>query len=181
MDGPYQSYPGSPSSKGQLQFDLWNYEPNKCGYNWAEVKEELSKYGMRNSLLIAPMPTASTSQILGNNETFEPYTANVYTRRVLAGEFVCINKNLVEYLIEHDLWTAEIRNKLIAGNGSVQKIMEIPAEGREVFKTVWEISQKCILNLALGRSPFIDQSQSLNIHLAEPSYSKMCSVHFYAW
>lgn len=127
------------------------------------------------------MPTASTSQILGNNETFEPYTANVYTRRVLAGEFVCINKNLVEYLIRHNLWTPDIRNKLIAENGSIQNISEIPKEGRDLFKTVWEISQKEILNLALGRSPFIDQSQSLNIHLAEPNYAKMCSVHFYAW
>jgi ribonucleoside-diphosphate reductase subunit M1 len=136
---------------------------------------------MRNSLLVAPMPTASTSQILGNNETFEPYTANVYTRRVLAGEFVCINRNLVEYLIEKGLWTPEVRQRLIAANGSVQSLSELPAEGREIFKTVWEISQKSILNLALGRSPFVDQSQSLNIHLAEPTYSKMCSVHFYAW
>ena len=127
------------------------------------------------------MPTASTSQILGNNETFEAYTSNVYTRRVLAGEFVCINKNLVEYLIEKNLWTAEVRNKLIAANGSVQGIKEIPQEGKDLFKTVWEISQKEIINLAIGRSPFIDQSQSLNIHLAEPTYSKMCSVHFHAW
>ena len=136
---------------------------------------------MRNSLLLAPMPTASTSQILGNNETFQPYTSNVYTRRVLAGQFVNINRNLVDYLIEMNLWTAEIRNKLIAANGSVQGIKEIPLEGRELFKTVWEISQKEILNLAIGRSPFIDQSQSLNIHLSEPTYSKMCSVHFHAW
>ena len=141
----------------------------------------MSRVGIRNSLLVAPMPTASTSQILGNNETFEPFTANVYTRRVLAGQFVCINKNLVEYLISKNLWTPEVRNRLIAENGSVQGITEIPAEGRQIFKTVWEISQKEIINLALGRSPFIDQSQSLNIHLAEPSYSKMCSVHFYAW
>jgi ribonucleoside-diphosphate reductase subunit M1 len=145
------------------------------------VKEDLAKHGIRNSLLVAPMPTASTSQILGNNETFEPYTSNVYTRRILAGDFVCLNKNLVEYLIEKNLWTAEVRNKLIAANGSVQGISEIPEEGRELFKTVWEIGQKRVIELALGRSPFIDQSQSLNIHLAEPSYSKMCSVHFYAW
>ena len=121
-EGHYETFQGSPASNGQLQFDLWDHQPHKCGYDWAAVKELLKKYGMRNSLLVAPMPTASTSQILGNNETFEPYTANVYTRRVLAGEFVCINRNLVEYLIEKNLWTAEVRNKLIAANGSVQKI-----------------------------------------------------------
>jgi ribonucleoside-diphosphate reductase alpha subunit len=181
VDGPYESFAGSPASKGQLQFDLWEYAPTKCGLDWAAVKAQLRQYGMRNSLLVAPMPTASTSQILGNNETFEPYTANVYTRRVLAGEFVCVNRNLIEFLIAKGLWTAELRKRLIAANGSVQSLAELSAHDRDVFKTVWEISQKSILNLALGRSPFVDQSQSLNIHLAEPTYSKMCSVHFYAW
>lgn len=136
---------------------------------------------MRNSLLVAPMPTASTSQILGNNESFEPYTSNVYTRRVLAGEFVCINTNLVEDLISHGLWTPDIKNKLLASNGSVQNIPGIPQDIKDLYKTVWEISQKQIINLAVGRSPFIDQSQSLNIHLADANYSKMCSMHFYAW
>ena len=130
IHGSYSTFQGSPASKGLLQFDLWNYKPEKCGYDWDKVKKDLLEFGLRNSLLVAPMPTASTSQILGNNETFEPYTSNVYTRRVLAGEFVCLNKNLVEYLIEKDLWTAEIRNKLIAANGSVQGIKEIPPEGR---------------------------------------------------
>lgn len=130
IHGAYSTFQGSPASKGLLQFDLWNYKPEKCGYDWDKVKKDLLEFGLRNSLLVAPMPTASTSQILGNNETFEPYTSNVYTRRVLAGEFVCLNKNLVEYLIEKDLWTAEIRNKLIAANGSVQGIKEIPPEGR---------------------------------------------------
>lgn len=136
---------------------------------------------MRNSLLIAPMPTASTSQILSNNESFEPYTSNLYTRRVLAGEFVCINPHLVHDLIEKGLWNNVITNKLLQHNGSVQSIEEIPQDLKDLYKTVWEISQKAIINLAVARAPFIDQSQSLNIHIAEPSMAKMSSMHIYAW
>jgi len=180
IEGPYEIFKGSPASKGILQFDFWKVTP-KNGYDWDKLKEEVKEFGMRNSLLVAPMPTASTSQILGNNESFEPYTTNLYTRRVLAGEFVCLNPHLVKDLIELDLWTAQIKNKLIAHNGSVQAIPEIPKEIKDLYKTVWEIPQKTIIDLAIGRAPFIDQSQSLNIHLSEPNYTKMSSMHFYAW
>jgi ribonucleoside-diphosphate reductase alpha chain len=136
---------------------------------------------MRNSLLIAPMPTASTSQILGNNECIEPFTSNMYTRRVLAGEFVVINKYLVDDLVKRDLWNADVRSQIIANNGSIQSIVEIPSELRELYKTAWEIPMKTIINLAADRAPFICQSQSLNLFVAEPSYSKISSMHFYAW
>jgi ribonucleotide reductase alpha subunit len=139
------------------------------------------QHGARNSLLLAPMPTASTSQILGNNESFEPYTSNVYTRRVLAGEFVCMNPHLIEDLIEKDLWTSEVKNSLMAFNGSVQKISQIPDEIKKLYKTVWEISQKTLINLAATRGPYICQSQSLNIFIPDPTYAKMSSMHFYAW
>ncbi|CAD8060706.1 unnamed protein product [Paramecium sonneborni] len=177
--GPYETFPGSPASQGILQFDMWGVNPQL--YDWNTLKQNIMKYGMRNSLLIAPMPTASTSQILQNNESFEPYTTNIYTRRVLAGEFVCINPHLVDDLIELSLWTPQIKNKLIVNNGSVQNIEEIPNNIKQLYKTVWEISQKAILNLATSRAPFIDQSQSLNIHMAEPTMSKVTSMHFYAW
>ncbi|CAK82287.1 unnamed protein product (macronuclear) [Paramecium tetraurelia] len=177
--GPYETFAGSPASQGILQFDMWGVSPKL--YDWNTLKQNIVKYGMRNSLLIAPMPTASTSQILQNNESFEPYTTNIYTRRVLAGEFVCINPHLVDDLIELNLWTPQIKNKLIMNNGSVQNIDEIPTNIKQLYKTVWEISQKAILNLATSRAPFIDQSQSLNIHMAEPTMSKVTSMHFYAW
>ncbi|KAM3129332.1 ribonucleotide-diphosphate reductase subunit rnr1 [Paramecium bursaria] len=179
IHGPYSSFQGSPASKGQLQFDLWNETATR--FDWTTLKQKIVEKGMRNSLLIAPMPTASTSQILQNNESFEPYTSNVYTRRVLAGEFVCVNPHLVQDLLERNLWNSNITNKLIQNNGSVQNIDEIPKDLKQLYKTVWEISQKAILNLALARAPFIDQSQSLNIHLAEPNMSQMTSMHFYAW
>jgi ribonucleoside-diphosphate reductase alpha chain len=138
-------------------------------------------YGVRNSLLVAPMPTASTSQILGNNECFEPFTSNMYTRRVLAGEFVVVNKYLVEDLVKLDLWNSDIRTQVIANNGSIQNIMDIPSEIRDLYRTSWEIPMKTIINLARDRAPFICQSQSLNLFLAEPTYSKVSSMHFYAW
>ena len=180
--GSYLTFPGSPASKGKLQYDLWEQQPTQTSYlDWADLKARVSKYGMRNSLLIAPMPTASTSQILGNNECIEPFTSNMYTRRVLAGEFVCINKYLVEDLVNSGYWNSDIRTQIIANNGSIQSILEIPSELRELYKTSWEIPMKTIINLAADRAPFICQSQSLNLFVAEPSYSKISSMHLYAW
>lgn len=179
-DGPYSSYEGSPISQGQFQFDMRGVSPS-TQFDWESLRSKIRTYGVRNSLLIAPMPTASTSQILGNNETFEPYTTNIYTRRVLAGEFVCINPHLVNDLIEKNLWTPEIKNKIIANNGSVQAIHEIPGDLKQLYKTVWEIPQKTLIDMAVERSPFIDQSQSLNVFIAEPSFGKLTSLHFYCW
>jgi ribonucleoside-diphosphate reductase alpha chain len=182
VTGSYPSYEGSPASKGQLQFDLWGQQPTQTPYlDWAYLKERLATQGLRNSLLIAPMPTASTSQILGNNECIEPFTSNMYTRRVLAGEFVVINKYLVEDLVARNLWNADVRSQIIANNGSIQSIVEIPTEVRELYKTSWEIPMKTIINMAADRAPFICQSQSLNLFVAEPTYSKISSMHFYAW
>jgi ribonucleoside-diphosphate reductase alpha subunit len=180
-DGHYESFKGSPVSQGILQFDMWNKKPTSGRYDWDGLKEEIKKYGVRNSLLLAPMPTASTSQILGNNESFEPYTSNIYTRRVLSGEFVIINPHLVQDLINLDLWNSTIKTQIIADNGSVQKIKEIPKELKDLYKTVWEIPQKKIIDLALNRAPYIDQSQSLNIHIPDPNVAKMTSMHFYTW
>lgn len=180
--GTYSTFKGSPASKEQLQFDLWGQQPTRTPYlDWKDLKGRLSIYGLRNSLLIAPMPTASTSQILGNNECIEPFTSNMYTRRVLAGEFVVVNKYLVEDLIRVGLWNSDIRSQIIANNGSVQNIVGIPSEIRELYKTSWEIPMKTIINFAADRAPFICQSQSLNLFVAEPSYSKISSMHFYAW
>jgi ribonucleoside-diphosphate reductase alpha chain len=180
--GEYSSYPGSPLSQGKLQFDLWNEKPKHTEYlDWDLIRDKLSKYGARNSLLVAPMPTASTSQILGNNECFEPFTSNMYTRRVLAGDFVVVNKYLVTDLIKIGLWTTDVRTQIIADNGSVQNIREIPAEIRELYKTSWEIPQKTLINMARDRAPFICQSQSLNLFLTEPTYAKISSMHVYAW
>ncbi len=180
--GPYDSFKGSPASEGKLQFDLWGEEPRETPYlDWTNLKKNVTIFGVRNSLLIAPMPTASTSQILGNNECIEPFTSNMYTRRVLAGEFVVINKYLVDDLVQRNLWNADVRSQIIANNGSIQNILEIPSELRELYKTSWEIPMKTIINLAADRAPFICQSQSLNLFVAEPSYSKISSMHFYAW
>ena len=180
--GTYSTFKGSPASKEQLQFDLWGQQPTQTPYlNWKDLKGRMSIYGLRNSLLIAPMPTASTSQILGNNECIEPFTSNLYTRRVLAGEFVVVNKYLVEDLRKLGLWTSEVRSQIIANNGSVQNIPAIPADIREVYKTSWEIPMKTVINFAADRAPFICQSQSLNLFVAEPTYSKISSMHFYAW
>ena len=182
MDGTYPSYEGSPLSEGKLQYDLWNDSPKQSLYlDWTELKSKLSKHGARNSLLIAPMPTASTSQILGNNECFEPFTSNIYTRRVLAGDFMVVNKYLVEDLTKLGLWTSEIRTQIISNNGSIQVIEEIPQKLRDVYKTVWEIPQKTLIDMSADRAPFICQSQSLNLFLSEPTYAKISSMHMYAW
>jgi ribonucleoside-diphosphate reductase alpha subunit len=178
--GAYSTFAGSPASEGQLQFDLWGVEPGNR-YDWDALKAEIKTHGLRNSLLLAPMPTASTSQILGNNECFEPYTSNIYTRRVLSGEFTVINKYLVRDLIALGLWDERMRHRVIAANGSIQSVQEIPADIRERYKTVWEISQRAIIDMAADRGPFICQSQSLNIHMSNPNFAKMGSMHFYAW
>ena len=179
-EGPYQSYEGSPSSQGLLQFDLWGVSPSDR-WDWASLKEKIAQYGLRNSLLVAPMPTASTAQILGNNESTEPFTSNMYNRRVLAGEFTVVNKHLLRELTAMGLWTDSVRNHIIADGGSVQSVLEIPKEVRDVYKTVWEIPQKVILEMAADRGPFICQSQSMNVHIADPSAKKLTSMHFYAW
>jgi len=180
---PYLSFSGSPSSEGILQFDMWgiNEEELSGMWDWKKLKSDIKKYGLRNSLLIAPMPTASTSQILGNNECFEPFTTNLYKRNTLSGEYVVINKHLIEDLINLNLWNDKIRLKLFAENGSVQNIVEIPEEIREIYKTVWEMKGKTLLEMARDRSYFIDQSQSLNLFMAEPTHSKLSSAHFYGW
>lgn len=179
-DGPYETYPGSPVSKGILQYDMWNKVPTDL-WDWAALKEKIAQHGVRNSLLLAPMPTASTAQIMGNNEAFEPYTSNIYTRRVLSGEFNIVNHHLLKDLTELDLWDEEMKNKIISSRGSIQSIEEIPKEIRELYKTVWEISVKTTIKMAADRGAFIDQSQSFNIHVAEPNYGKLTSIHFYSW
>jgi len=179
-DGPYASYQGSPLSKGLMQFDLWNFNPTTL-WDWKALKEKVAKHGARNSLLLAPMPTASTSQILGNNECIEPITSNLYTRRVLSGEFTVINKHLVQDLISLGLWNKSLKDKIILSNGSVQNVTEIPENIREIYKTVWEIKQKRIVEMAASRSPFIDQSQSLNIHMEGANAAKLTALHFTAW
>ncbi|OBS74660.1 hypothetical protein A6R68_14814 [Neotoma lepida] len=163
-----------------LQYDMWNVVPTDL-WDWKLLKEKIAKYGVRNSLLIAPMPTASTAQILGNNESIEPYTSNIYTRRVLSGEFQIVNPHLLKDLTERGLWNEEMKNQIIACNGSIQSIPEIPDDLKQLYKTVWEISQKTVLKMAAERGAFIDQSQSLNIHIAEPNYGKLTSMHFYGW
>ena len=179
-DNTYSSFEGSPISQNKMQFDLWNEKPKSVYLDWARLRK-LCSTGMRNSLLIAPMPTASTSQILGNNECFEPFTSNLYSRRVLSGEFMVVNKYLVEDLVKLGLWTSDVRTSIIANNGSIQSMLELPAELRELYKTVWEIPMKTIINMARDRAPFICQSQSLNLFLSEPTPSKVSSMHFYAW
>lgn len=179
-EGVYETFIGSPASTGVLQQDMWD-SPIATTLPWDRVRTKIELYGLRNSLLVAPMPTASTAQILGNNESFEPFTSNIYVRRVLSGEFQVINKHLIRELINLNLWTNVMRNKIIEQRGSVQGIEEIPKRVRDIFKTVWEIPGKCIIDMAADRGHFIDQSQSLNMHVAEPSYSKLSSMHFYAW
>lgn len=179
-EGPYPTYEGSPASQGILQYDMWNVTPSER-WNWAELKENIAENGMRNSLLLAPMPTASTAQILGNNESTEPYTSNMYNRRVLAGEFTIVNKHLLRELTGLGLWTPSVRNRIIADGGSVQNVEEIPQHIRAVYKTVWEISQRVILDMAADRGAYICQSQSMNVHIAEPNTSKLTSMHFHAW
>jgi len=179
--GPYETFKGSPVSKGIFQFDMWGVTPDSGRWDWEKLKKEVKQYGVRNSLLLAPMPTASTSQILGNNECFEPYTSNIYTRRTLSGEFIIANKHLMKDLISLGLWSETMRQKLISTNGSVQSIPEIPQHIKDIYKTVWEISQKTIIDMSADRGAFICQSQSLNIHITNPNFGKLTSMHFYAW
>lgn len=179
-DGPYETFQGSPASEGKLQFDLWGVTPSSL-WEWDGLKERVRRVGLRNSLLCAPMPTASTSQILGFNECFEPYTNNIYTRRVLAGEFQVVCPWLLKDLVELRLWNDDMRNRIIAHNGSIQDIPEIPDDVKAIYKTVWEISQKKVLDLAADRGAFICQSQSLNVHLAAPTKNQLTSMHFYGW
>jgi ribonucleoside-diphosphate reductase alpha subunit len=181
INGPYQTYQGSPMSKGIFQFDMWGVTPDSGRYDWEKLKYEVLANGVRNSLLVAPMPTASTSQILGNNECFEPYTSNLYSRRTIAGEFILPNKHLLKDLIELGLWSEDMRQTLISQNGSVQNITGIPDWMKAVYKTVWEISQKAIIDMSADRGAYICQSQSLNIHLTEPNFGKMSSMHFHGW
>jgi ribonucleoside-diphosphate reductase alpha chain len=179
-DGAYETFAGSPASKGILQYDMWDVQPTSR-WEWDVLKEEIKQYGMRNSLLLAPMPTASTAQILGNNECFEPYTSNIYTRRVLAGEYIIVNKHLLKDLVNLGLWNEDLKNKLIAANGSVQMLNEVPENLKALYKTAWEISQKAIIEMAADRGAFICQSQSLNVFMENPNFGKLTSMHFYAW
>lgn len=182
VEGPYSTFAGSPASKGLLQFDLWGVAPiEDDGLDWATLKARVMKVGLRNSLLIAPMPTASTSQILGFNECFEPFTTNIYTRRTLAGEFIQVNKYLVSDLIARGVWSTELKDRIIANAGSVQGLSEVPADIQLLYKTVWELKQKTLIDLAADRGAYICQSQSLNLFVADPDYSKLTSMHFYAW
>ena len=178
--GHYPSFPGSPMSRGEFQFDLWGVTPS-ADLDWTNLREAVKLFGMRNSLLVAPMPTASTSQILGNNECFEPFTSNLYSRRVLAGDFMVVNKYLVEDLVKLRLWNSWIREQIMVNNGSIQNIEEIPDDLKELYKTAWEIPQKTLINMARDRAAFICQSQSLNLFLVEPTYAKISSMHIYAW
>lgn len=180
QDGHYETFPGSPASKGVLQFDMWNVTPSSR-WDWSSLKEEVKTYGMRNSLLLAPMPTASTSQILGNNECFEPYTSNIYSRRTLSGEFTIVNKHLLKDLVRLGVWNNSLKEKIISANGSIQNINEIPSDLKELYKTVWEIKQKVIIDMAADRGAYIDQSQSLNLFIQAPTTSKLTSMHFYTW
>ncbi|XP_014211262.2 ribonucleoside-diphosphate reductase large subunit [Copidosoma floridanum] len=180
LNGPYSTYEGSPVSKGILQYDMWNVTPTDL-WNWSSLKAKIAQHGVRNSLLLAPMPTASTAQILGNNESVEPYTSNIYQRRVLSGEFQIVNPHLLKDLTDLGLWDEDMKANIIANNGSIQNIDCIPDDLKELYKTVWEISQKTILKMAADRGAFIDQSQSLNIHMAQPTPEKLTSMHFYGW
>jgi ribonucleoside-diphosphate reductase alpha chain len=179
-DGAYETYPGSPVSKGVFQFDMWDVKPT-ARWEWDLLKDEVKKYGVRNSLLLAPMPTASTAQILGNNECFEPYTSNIYTRRVLSGEFIIVNKHLLKDLVKEGLWDKTMRQKIMAANGSVQNIEDVPENLKQLYKTAWEISQKAIIEQAADRGAYICQSQSLNIFMENANFGKLTSMHFYGW
>ncbi len=179
-DGSYETFGGSPASQGKLQFDLWGVTPSNR-WEWEVLKDEIKEFGMRNSLLMAPMPTASTAQILGNNECFEPYTSNIYTRRVLAGEYIIVNKHLLKDLVSLGVWNEDVKNKLIANNGSVQNIAEVPDNLKALYKTAWELSQKAIIDMSADRGAYICQSQSLNIFMENANLGKLTSMHFYAW
>ncbi len=180
VEGPYETIKGSPVSKGIFQFDMWGVTPTNR-WEWDILKEEVKKHGVRNSLLLAPMPTASTAQILGNNECFEPYTSNIYTRRVLSGEFIIVNKHLLKDLVREGLWNKDMRQKIMTANGSVQNINEVPQRLKDLYKTAWEISQKAIIDQAADRGAYICQSQSLNIFMENANFGKLTSMHFYGW
>jgi len=180
-EGAYETFKGSPLSKGKFQFDLWGVTPDSGRWNWDDLRSDVMNHGVRNSLLVAPMPTASTSQILGNNECFEPYTSNIYTRRVLSGEFVIVNKYLLRDLVNMGLWNNDMKNQIISANGSVQDIAEIPQDMKDLYKTVWEIKMRTIIDMAADRGAYICQSQSLNLFVSSPNASKLTSMHFYAW
>jgi ribonucleotide reductase alpha subunit len=178
--GAYTSFENSPTSKGILQFDMWNVEPSDK-YDWAKLKESICEYGLRNSLLVAPMPTASTSQILGYNECFEPFTSNLYSRKTLAGEFVVVNKYLMRELIELGQWNEQIKNNIIANKGSVQQLSVLSEHMRNKYKIVWEMPMKHLIDMSADRGAFVCQSQSLNLWLEDPNYNTLTSMHFYSW
>jgi len=180
-DGAYETFKGSPLSKGKFQFDMWDVKPDSGRWDWENLRLDVMNHGVRNSLLVAPMPTASTSQILGNNECFEPYTSNIYTRRVLSGEFIIVNKFLLRDLVNRGLWDNTMKDKIITANGSIQDIAEIPQELKDLYKTVWEIKMRNIIDMAADRGAYICQSQSLNLFINSPNASKLTSMHFYAW
>jgi ribonucleoside-diphosphate reductase alpha chain len=180
-EGAYETFKGSPLSKGKFQFDLWDVKPDSGRWDWENLRLDVMNHGVRNSLLVAPMPTASTSQILGNNECFEPYTSNIYTRRVLSGEFIIVNKFLLRDLVNRGLWNTAMKDKIITANGSIQDIAEIPQELKDLYKTVWEIKMRNIIDMAADRGAYICQSQSLNLFINSPNASKLTSMHFYAW
>jgi ribonucleoside-diphosphate reductase alpha chain len=181
-EGPYSTFKGSPISQGEFQHNLWGMKDEELSgrWDWSSLRKEVMKHGVRNSLLVAPMPTASTSQILGNNEAFEPYTSNIYTRRVLSGEFIVVNKHLLNDLVERGLWNETLKQELMRNNGSVQDL-NIPQDLKELYKTVWEMSMKDIIDMSRQRGYFVDQSQSLNLFMQNANYSKLTSMHFYAW
>ena len=182
LAGAYSTFVGSPASNGQLQFDLWGVDPNtQLADEWAQVKDDIKKHGLRNSLLMAMMPTASTSQILGNNECIEPYTNNIYTRQTLAGTFTIVNKHLIQDCIDLGIWNQELKDRIILANGSVQEITEIPKFIREQYKIVWEMKQKWLVDHAVARAPFVCQTQSMNIFMNDPTPNKINKLHFYAW
>jgi ribonucleoside-diphosphate reductase alpha chain len=180
-EGPYQTFEGSPISRGIFQFDMWGVKPESGRWDWETLRNEVVEHGVRNSLLVAPMPTASTAQILGNNESFEPYTSNIYVRRVLSGEFMVVNKHLLKDLIKLGIWNETMKNQIITANGSIQNISNIPVNIKELYKTVWEIKQKTIIDMSADRGAYICQSQSLNLHVQNPNFGKLTSMHFHAW
>jgi len=182
-EGPYSTFAGSPMSQGEFQYNMWGMKDEELSgrWDWASLRKEVMEHGVRNSLLVAPMPTASTSQILGNNEAFEPYTSNIYTRRVLSGEFIVVNKHLLHDLVDRGLWNETLKQEIMRHNGSVQNIDVIPQDLKELYKTVWEMSMKDIIDMSRQRGYFIDQSQSLNLFMQDANYSKLTSMHFYAW
>ena len=180
--GRYETFVGSPAWEGKFQFDLWNVAPLQDeGLDWDALANDVRRIGLRNSLLVAPMPTASTSQILGNCECIEPYSTHIFTRRTLAGEFIVVNKHLVKVLLDAGLWSNEMKDAIIANNGSVQGLPGVPEHIQRIFKTVWEVKQKTLIDMAADRGPYICQSQSLNLFLADPDYRKLTSMHFYTW